>query len=59
MKRGDDNHFDQLLDVFQAIAEHSLPSLVRVAFEWFRYHINEDQIKLRGTRSTTATTGAR
>ncbi|CAF4578036.1 unnamed protein product [Rotaria sp. Silwood1] len=59
LRRGDDIHFDQLLDVFQAISEHSLPSLVRIAFEWFRYHINEDQLKLRGTKSTTATFGVK
>ena len=53
LKRGDDVHFDQMLDVFQAIAEHSLPSLVRIAFEWFRHHINDDQLKLRVTKSTT------
>lgn len=55
LKRGDDVHFDQLLDVFQAISEHSLPSLVRVAFEWFRHHVNEDQLKLRVTKSNTST----
>lgn len=53
LKRGDDVQFDQTLDVFQAIAEHSLPSLVRIAFEWFRFHINEDQLKLRVTKSTS------
>ncbi|CAF0781184.1 unnamed protein product [Adineta steineri] len=56
LKRGDDVHFDQLLDVFQAISENSLPSLVRISFEWFRFHINEDQLKLRGTKSTSTTT---
>ncbi len=57
LKRGDDVHFDQVLDVFQAISEYSLPSLVRIAFEWFRYHINDDQLKLRGTKSSTTTSG--
>ncbi|CAF0968774.1 unnamed protein product [Adineta ricciae] len=58
LKRGDDFHFDELLDVFQAIAEHSLPSLVRISFEWFRYHINDDQLKLRGIKPTSTATSA-
>ncbi|CAF4602348.1 unnamed protein product, partial [Rotaria magnacalcarata] len=49
----------QLLDVIQAISEHSLPSLVRITFEWFRHHINDDQLKLRATKSTTTASGFR
>ncbi|CAF4519240.1 unnamed protein product [Rotaria socialis] len=55
LRRGDDVNFDQLLDVIQSISEHSLPSLVRITFEWFRHHINDDQLKLRATKPTTTT----
>ncbi|CAF1234262.1 unnamed protein product, partial [Didymodactylos carnosus] len=53
LKRGDDLQFDQLLDVLRAISEHSLPSIVRILFEWFRLHLNDEQIKIKTAKALT------
>lgn len=34
LQRGEDPIFDQLLTAFGSVAEHSLPSMLRILFEW-------------------------
>ena len=35
LQRGEDAQFDQLLSSFGSVAEHCLPSLLRILFAWF------------------------
>ncbi|XP_011494859.1 PREDICTED: protein furry [Ceratosolen solmsi marchali] len=35
LQRGEDSQFDQLLSAFGSVAEHCLPSILRVLFNWY------------------------
>ena len=35
LQRGEDPQFDQLLSSFGSVAEHCLPSILRILFNWY------------------------
>jgi hypothetical protein len=55
LQRGEDPIFDQLLTAFGSVAEHCLPSLLRIFFVWYEKQVNATQTiaELRSIKSSS------
>lgn len=62
LQRGEDPVFDQLLTAFGSVAEHSLPSMLRILFEWHNRQMSFMAAWIEkvanGAQETTGTTGS-